>query len=78
MHKKGRDPLQFETPAEEREFQIYYAKVMLREARARRGTPFSATLLSWAAKARRRAQELARMQGRPGFRSTKSTQGELF
>lgn len=65
----GRDPLDFETPEEEREFQIYYAKVMMREAMARRGTRFSFTLLEWAGKARRRAHELS---------AAAPIQGELF
>ena len=38
-------------------FLRYYAKVMLREAKARRGTPFARDLLAWAARARREAVE---------------------
>lgn len=44
--------------AANREHLIHYARVMLREARARRATPFSATLLMWAARARREAMAL--------------------
>ena len=44
--------------AADRERLIRYARVMLREARARRDTPFSATLLLWAARARREAMAL--------------------
>lgn len=36
-------------------FLLYYARVLTREARARRGTPFAISLLEWAAKARREA-----------------------
>lgn len=50
------------TPA----FLKYYARVCLREARARRGSPFATTLLGWAAKARREAM------------ANKPSQGELF
>lgn len=39
----------------DREFLLYYAGVMLREARARRGTGFSHFLLDCAARARREA-----------------------
>jgi len=39
----------------EREMALYQARVFLREARARRSTPFAAVLLQWAANARRRA-----------------------
>lgn len=46
-----------------REFLIYYAKVCLREARARRGRPFANDLLQWAANARRRASEARPAQG---------------
>lgn len=34
---------------------IHCARVFLREARARRGTPFARSLLRWAANARRQA-----------------------
>lgn len=39
----------------DRAFLLYYAGVLLREARARRGTPFAAFLLNCAARARREA-----------------------
>ncbi len=45
-------------PAEQRDFEIYYARVLMREARARRGTPFAADLTAWAANARRRASAI--------------------
>lgn len=38
-----------------RDLAIYRARALIREARARRGTPFAATLLLWAANARREA-----------------------
>lgn len=41
----------------DRESYIFTARVLLREARARRGTRFAATLLEWAANNRRRAAE---------------------
>ncbi|WEK42937.1 MAG: hypothetical protein P0Y64_16590 [Candidatus Sphingomonas colombiensis] len=45
-----------QTPAEQRDFEIYYARVLMREARARRrARSFSAALLEWAGNARRRA-----------------------
>lgn len=47
---------------------IMAARVYLAEARRRRGQPFSWTLLSWAANARRRA---AKVRATP-------VQGELF
>ncbi|PZU95525.1 MAG: hypothetical protein DI527_00520 [Chelatococcus sp.] len=47
-----------QTPAERKAFLIYYARVLIREARARRGTSFSTTLLEWAGKARREAAEI--------------------
>ena len=43
-----------QTPAEQREFLIYYAKVMLREAHARRGQRVQ-WMLDGAAQARREA-----------------------
>jgi hypothetical protein len=54
----------------EREFKLYYARVLVREARARRARDptFSATLLSWAVKARREAYAI---DNRP-------LQGDLF
>lgn len=44
-------------PAERRDFLFYYARVCLREARARkaRDPDYSKTLLGWAVKARRQA-----------------------
>jgi hypothetical protein len=42
-------------PAERREFLIYYARVMLREARARRGQRGIEWMLRGAARARREA-----------------------
>jgi hypothetical protein len=59
-------PLHDRPPVEQRAFLIYYAKVSLREAGARRqDRPFSATLFSWAQKARRQAAliDLAPAQG---------------
>jgi hypothetical protein len=50
-------------PGERRDFLIYYAKVTLREARARRGTDFSRTLLGWASRARREAMAIRPAQG---------------
>lgn len=45
-----------DTPQKERAFLLYYARVTLREATARRDQrSFSALLLAWAGKARRRA-----------------------
>lgn len=41
----------------EREMALHQARVFLREARARRSTPFAAVLLQWAANARRRARD---------------------
>ncbi len=41
----------------DRESYIFTARVLLREARARRGTRFAVTLLEWAANNRRRAAE---------------------
>lgn len=48
------------TPAEWRDFELYQARVLIREARARRKSSpaFSATLLEWAANARRRAMAI--------------------
>jgi hypothetical protein len=45
------------TPAEEREINLHCARVYLREARIRRASQpkFAATLVEWAANARRRA-----------------------
>lgn len=46
-------------PAEERDFQIYYAKVMLAEARRRRHfNGMHANLLDWAGRARRVAASI--------------------
>lgn len=47
-----------QTPAERRDFLLYYARVLLREARARRRQGrhgFDHTLLDWAGNARREA-----------------------
>ena len=41
-------------------FLIYYARVLLREARYRRGTAFAAMLINGAARARRDAIEFAK------------------
>lgn len=41
----------------EYESALFQARVFLREARARRKTPFAAVLLQWAANARRGASE---------------------
>ena len=38
-------------------FLTYYARVLLREAHARRGTPFARSLIEWAGRARREAME---------------------
>lgn len=40
------------------DFLLYYAHVLMREARARRGTPFATSLVQWAGRARRQAMEL--------------------
>ncbi len=40
------------------DFLLYYARVLMREARARRGTPFATSLVQWAGRARREAMEL--------------------
>lgn len=55
---------------ERRAFLIHYARVLLREARARRSRSpdFARTLRAWAAKARREAQAI----------DTRPVQGELF
>lgn len=42
-------------PRRDRAFLLYYSRVMLREARARRGSGFSHFLLECAARARREA-----------------------
>jgi hypothetical protein len=47
-----------QSPPERRAFLIYYARVMIGEARRRRGTVFARTLLDWAAKARREADAI--------------------
>lgn len=46
-------------PRRDPAFLRYYARVLLREAKARRGTPFATALLEWAARARREAVEAA-------------------
>lgn len=59
-------PLAQMPPAERREFLIFYARVSLRESRARRlgGDPsFAGTLLGWAQKARRQAATIRPQQG---------------
>lgn len=43
------------TPAEQRALSLHLSRVYLREAQARRQTPFGATLLKWAGNARREA-----------------------
>lgn len=45
------------------EFLRYYAKVVLREAKARRGTEFSRWLLECALRARRQAMAFRPVQG---------------
>lgn len=50
-------------PRRDREFLLYYARVLLREVRARRGTAFAAHLLAWAGKARREALAVRPAQG---------------
>jgi hypothetical protein len=45
-------------PSKDPAFLRHYARVLLREAKARRGTPFATSLIAWAAKARREAQAL--------------------
>jgi hypothetical protein len=57
-------------PSERRDFLLYYARVMLREARARRkrSPDFAAFLLDCAARARREAQTI----------DTRPAQGDLF
>ena len=54
------------SPAARRAFLIYYARVLLREARARRSSAFAASLLLWAGQARREAAaiDLSPAQGR--------------
>lgn len=53
-----------ETPQERRDFLIYYARVNLSAARARRlDRPFSAMLLGWASKARLEAMTIRPPQG---------------
>lgn len=48
------------SPAEEKEFQLFYAGVLEREALAREGRSpeFAETLRSWAAKAREKAASI--------------------
>lgn len=59
-----------QTPQQQREFLIYYARVLLREAGARRARDprFSRTLAGWAANAR---AEVASIDVRPA-------QGKMF
>lgn len=58
------------SPAEEKEFQLFYAGVLEREALAReaRSPEWAADLRSWAAKAREKAASI----------DTRPAQGELF
>ncbi|SCW56675.1 hypothetical protein SAMN02927924_01410 [Sphingobium faniae] len=46
------------TSEEERDFLRYYARVLLREAKARRGTAFAHILMAGAARARREAMSI--------------------
>jgi hypothetical protein len=48
------EPKPFKTPAERREFLFYYARVLIREAKARRGSNVT-WMIEGAAKARREA-----------------------
>lgn len=53
-----------QSPAQRRAFLIYYARISLREARARRHQgSFSHTLLGWAGRARREAMAIRPAQG---------------
>lgn len=54
------------------------ARVLLHEARARRGTAFSHVLLRWAGNARRRAAEAAQPATAAEHCSALPTQQELF
>jgi len=51
-------PTGFTTPAEQRAFLIYYARVMLREYRARRGWRGTAWMLNGAIRATREASAI--------------------
>lgn len=53
MTRLGNDPA----------FLRYYARVLLREARARRGTPFATSLVQWANRARKEAAAIKPVQG---------------
>jgi len=55
------------SPAEEKEFQLFYAGVLEREASLRSGA-FADNLRSWAAKAREKAASI----------DTRPAQGDLF
>lgn len=48
---------EFKSPAEERDFLIYYARVLIREARARRGQNVQ-WMIDGAARARRKAMSI--------------------
>ncbi|MGO4741572.1 hypothetical protein AB4099_34035 [Bosea sp. 2KB_26] len=53
-------PTNCETPAARKAFLIHYARVLMRESAARRGSGFSHTLAEWAAaKARREASSIS-------------------
>ncbi|WP_314402362.1 hypothetical protein [Stenotrophomonas rhizophila] len=54
------------------------ARVLLHEARARRGSAFSHVLLRWAGNARRRAVEAAQLDTAAEHCSALPTQQELF
>jgi len=56
------------TAAEWRDFELYYAGVLTREAECRDGTPFAASLRSWAENARQRAAAI----------NLSPAQGDLF
>lgn len=61
---------EWETPQEEKDFQLFYAGVLEREAAAReaRSPEFAADLRAWAAKAREKAASI----------DTSPPQGDLF
>jgi len=59
-------PLEQRPPAAQREFLIFYARVNLREARARRiggDRAFASMLLGWAQRARLKAAAICPAQG---------------
>lgn len=47
------------------DFLLYYAGVCMREARARRGTPFASMLVGWARRAHSEAVRLRNASRRP-------------